>query len=248
TVASLATTTHSRPITGPTPVMMPAAGMSSPYMPKAASCENSRNGAPGSISVRTRSRGRSLPRARCRSRAASPPPLRISATRAARSSTWARIAAALAQNASERVSSAVLSTGMGARFLPPAPAAGGHAQPPCKSRPGAASEKGGRSGEPAWRQRSDAVPGRLHQRLGLGEPARTRGLVLVDVDHRERDDDGALSHVEDIGDIGRLVADARHRRDRCRAVARPRQPRRVLDRLGEALLRLFGAGALIRFD
>ena len=57
--------------------MMPPAGMSSPYMPWAASCENSRNGAPGSISARTRSRGSSLPRARWRWRACSPPPARI---------------------------------------------------------------------------------------------------------------------------------------------------------------------------
>src|SRR5581483_3168638 len=48
--------------------------MLSSYMPYAASCESSRNGLPGSISMATRSRGRSLPRATCFARAASPPP------------------------------------------------------------------------------------------------------------------------------------------------------------------------------
>ena len=55
--------THSRPATRPMPVMMPADAMLSPYMSNAASCDNSRNGLPGSSSARTRSRGRSLPRA-----------------------------------------------------------------------------------------------------------------------------------------------------------------------------------------
>ena len=59
------------------PVMMPAAAMASSYMPYAASCENSRNGEPGSSSARTRSRGSSLPRATCFARAASPPPCSI---------------------------------------------------------------------------------------------------------------------------------------------------------------------------
>ena len=44
TVASLATITHSRPETRPTPVMMPAAGASSSYIPVAASGDSSRNG------------------------------------------------------------------------------------------------------------------------------------------------------------------------------------------------------------
>ncbi len=74
TVASWATIRHSRPETRPIPVMMPAQGTSSSYMPQAASCDSSRKGEPVSISVRTRSRGSSLPRFRCRARAVSPPP------------------------------------------------------------------------------------------------------------------------------------------------------------------------------
>ena len=62
-VASLQTITHSRPETRPMPVMMPAPWMASSYMPLAASGDSSRNGVPGSISVITRSRGSSLPRA-----------------------------------------------------------------------------------------------------------------------------------------------------------------------------------------
>ena len=46
TVASLATTTHSRPLTLPTPVMIPAPGASSSYMPNAASGDSSRKGLP----------------------------------------------------------------------------------------------------------------------------------------------------------------------------------------------------------
>ena len=45
-------------------------------MPKAASGDSSRNGAPGSSSISTRSRGSNLPRATCLARAASPPPER----------------------------------------------------------------------------------------------------------------------------------------------------------------------------
>ena len=44
TVASLATIMHSRPDTRPMPVMMPAAGQSSSYIPSAASGATSRNG------------------------------------------------------------------------------------------------------------------------------------------------------------------------------------------------------------
>ena len=84
------------------PVTIPAAGTSPPYRPKAASCENSRNGEPGSISAATRSRGSSLPRATWRSRATAPPPCETSATLARRSSTRPRIAAALAANSAER--------------------------------------------------------------------------------------------------------------------------------------------------
>ena len=46
--------------------------MSSPYIALAASGDNSRNGAPGSSNVTTRSRGNSLPRARYGARALVP--------------------------------------------------------------------------------------------------------------------------------------------------------------------------------
>ena len=81
-VASFATITHSRPSMRPMPVMMPAPWMASSYIPLAASGESSRNGAPGSISVITRSRGRSLPRPTWRSRERSLPPSAASARRA----------------------------------------------------------------------------------------------------------------------------------------------------------------------
>src|SRR5712672_1161972 len=63
-VESLATTTHSRPSMRAMPVISPAPWMASSYMWLAASGESSRKGEPGSISVMTRSRGRSFARAR----------------------------------------------------------------------------------------------------------------------------------------------------------------------------------------
>ena len=86
----------------PTPVITPALGASLSYMPYAASCESSRNGEPGSSRVRTRSRGRSLPRATCFARAASPPPWETSATLPRRSWTSDSIAVWLARNSAER--------------------------------------------------------------------------------------------------------------------------------------------------
>ncbi len=56
------------------PVITPALGAASSYMPCAASGDSSRKGVPGSSSICTRSRGSSLPRAVCLARAASPPP------------------------------------------------------------------------------------------------------------------------------------------------------------------------------
>ena len=67
--------------------MMPAAGTWLSYMFQAASCDSSRNGEPTSSSVRTRSRGSSLPRATCFSRAASPPPWLMVSTFSRRSAT-----------------------------------------------------------------------------------------------------------------------------------------------------------------
>jgi hypothetical protein len=100
-------------MTRPMPVIMPAHGTSSSYMPCAASWDSSKNGEPGSSSRRTRSRGSSLPRARWRSRARSSPPCLIRCTTACRSSISARIAAALAWNAGERVSIALPMTLIG---------------------------------------------------------------------------------------------------------------------------------------
>src|SRR2546426_2522519 len=109
---------HSCPDTRPMPVMMPALGALSSYMPNAASCESSRKGEPGSSSRRRRSRGSSLPRARCFSRAASSPPWAARSTLARRSVTSAAIARAFARNSSELGSSFVFMAGM-------SPAAGG---------------------------------------------------------------------------------------------------------------------------
>src|SRR5436190_933803 len=53
--------THSVPLTRPIPVMIPAPGASSSYVPNAASGDSSRNAVPASIKRSTRSRGSSLP-------------------------------------------------------------------------------------------------------------------------------------------------------------------------------------------
>src|SRR6266581_1533095 len=109
---------HSWPDTRPTPVMMPAPGASSSYMPKAASCESSRKGEPGSSSRRRRSRGSNFPRARCFACAASSPPCAARSTLARRSATSAASARAFAWNSSEPGLSFVFMAGM-------SPAAGG---------------------------------------------------------------------------------------------------------------------------
>jgi len=80
TVESFATIITSRPATRPIPVIMPAAGASESYMPCALSCQSSRKGEPGSSRRSTRSRGKSLPRATCRSRMRSGPPSAALAT------------------------------------------------------------------------------------------------------------------------------------------------------------------------
>ncbi|CAM5668653.1 hypothetical protein SALBM311S_12139 [Streptomyces alboniger] len=69
TVASLATITHSRPLTRPIPAMTPAAGACPSYIPSAARGASLRKGEPGSRRVSTRSRGSSFPRAVRRARA-----------------------------------------------------------------------------------------------------------------------------------------------------------------------------------
>ena len=96
TVASFATTTHSRPSTRPMPVTMLALGTaksspSSPYIPYAASGLSSRNGLPGSSSVSIRSRASILPRSVCLVRADSDPPCQARAVRSRSSSTSAAI-------------------------------------------------------------------------------------------------------------------------------------------------------------
>src|SRR3974377_2117274 len=73
------------------PQMIPAAAMLSSYMPKAASCENSRNGDPGSSSARTRSRGSSLPLPVWRLRVVFPPPPPLRARPGARARHPARL-------------------------------------------------------------------------------------------------------------------------------------------------------------
>ena len=102
TVASLAMITHSTRETRPMPVINPAAGTASSYIPYAASWDNSRNGVPGSSNRRMRSRGRSLPRSRCFLRARSPPPSAIPATRSRNSSHSASIRSAFCRNSSPR--------------------------------------------------------------------------------------------------------------------------------------------------
>src|SRR6516225_5984473 len=72
--------------------------MASSYMSLAASGDNSKNGVPESIRVMTRCRGRSLPRARCRSRARGGPPSAAVARRLSSSAISARMAAWLARN------------------------------------------------------------------------------------------------------------------------------------------------------
>src|SRR6266446_115505 len=109
---------HSWPDTRPMPVMRPAPGASSSYMPKAASCESSRKGEPGSSNRRRRSRGSNFPRARCLERADSSPPCAARSTLARRSATSAPSARAFAWNSSELGLSFVFMAGM-------SPAAGG---------------------------------------------------------------------------------------------------------------------------
>src|SRR5476651_692893 len=78
--------------------------MASSYMPPAASADSSRNGEPGSISRITRSRGRSFPRATCRSRARAEPPSAACARRLRSSSTSAPMRAALSRKSCPCVS------------------------------------------------------------------------------------------------------------------------------------------------
>ena len=108
-MASLATMTHSRPDTLPMPVMIPAPGDSSSYMPVAASGDSSRNGDPGSTRVSTRSLGNSFPRATWRARELSGPPSEALARE--RDAAEGRLAAALqAQEAARRTMEAAQRT------------------------------------------------------------------------------------------------------------------------------------------
>src|SRR5680860_829910 len=80
---------HSRPLTRPMPVMIPALGTASSYISVAASGLSSRNGLPGSSNWSTRSRASNLPRSRCFLRADSEPPCLAVSSRARRSATAA---------------------------------------------------------------------------------------------------------------------------------------------------------------
>src|SRR5215471_8600045 len=114
-VASLAMTTHSRPLTRPMPVMMLAECTSPPYMPCAANGESSRNGLPGSSSRPMRSRASNFPRATCRARASSLPPCIAASSLPRRSATRAFIASALRANSVEPGSIADVSAVIAAR-------------------------------------------------------------------------------------------------------------------------------------
>src|SRR5258705_12270432 len=105
--------THSRPPMRPMPVTTPAQAISPPYMPCAASCENSRNALPVSSSTRMRSRAVSLPAALCLSVAALEPPRAARAASRRRSSTNERMARSLSWNSWECTSTRVEVRGMG---------------------------------------------------------------------------------------------------------------------------------------
>ena len=92
-VESLQTITHSRPATRPMPVMMPAAWMCSPYMPLAASGDNSRNGAPASMQRHYALARQKLAAREWRSRASRRPALGGFGAALSSSATSARIAA-----------------------------------------------------------------------------------------------------------------------------------------------------------
>src|ERR1700688_1289210 len=95
------------------PVTMPAQAMSRQYIPRAPSCENSRNALPVSSSTRTRSRALSLPAARCLSLAAFEPPSAARPTARRRSSLQAREARSLSLNSGDDKSRRLLMRGMG---------------------------------------------------------------------------------------------------------------------------------------
>src|SRR5262245_20806284 len=78
--------------------MSAAPGAAPSYRSSAASVESSRKGEPGSQRRSTRSRGSSLPRAVCRSRALSPPPPAARASRSRSSPTRRRCSASLRSN------------------------------------------------------------------------------------------------------------------------------------------------------
>src|SRR6185437_14361467 len=101
--------THSRPLTLPMPVTIPAQGISPPYKPCAASCDSSRNGLPVSSSSRMRSRALSLPAFLCFSRAAGEPPRAARPTSCRKACVKARSAASFCRNSSEWGSTCVAS-------------------------------------------------------------------------------------------------------------------------------------------
>ena len=112
TVASLAMIRHSRPWIRPTPVIIPAAGAPSSYIPFAARGESSRKGVSGSSSALIRSRGGTFPCSRCRARYFGPPPSRAAASRSFNSSTSPCSRCAFCLKSSEAVSRCVCSGSM----------------------------------------------------------------------------------------------------------------------------------------
>src|SRR4051794_19542627 len=101
------------PSTRPMPAMMPADEISSPYIDHAANWPISRNGEPVSSNWARRSRGKSLPRLRWRSRASSEPPRSTIAAFSAMSATSARMRSALVRKVSELGDICEVRVGMG---------------------------------------------------------------------------------------------------------------------------------------
>src|SRR4051794_32114021 len=163
--------------------------------------ESSRKGEPWSRRAWTRSRGSSLPRPRCRSRAALPPPCSTSARRAFRSATRPRIACALRANSAPRVSSDDLITLIAAR---PLVLSGRH--PRAESGAGGSVHVAGR-----WRTALPAAG-------AAARPPAQPGAEVAPDDRREQ------PHVVGEGPAERLAQPRRQRVGRGGLVARALEP------------------------
>src|ERR1700674_3933724 len=221
-VASLARIAHSRPSTRPIPAMRPAPWMLSSYIPLAASGDSSRNGVPGSIRRSTRSRGKRLPRAAWRSRARAEPPSAASARRRFKSSTSARIAAALARNSTLAVSAGESRIAMSPPLREGCPGAAVNAMLPRRRQ---CCVRGGRN-RAKLQSQNDRRPGthvlfhcRPEPALGTGvDPARGRN---------KGGRQGGLNEQEQVIDGGgRRRADRRNRRRLCPTRASRRRGKR----------------------